>query len=248
MALPGQIRGGDPGFSEHVDVVRPPARPVPTFGRWVAESVTPGARVLNIGGGCNTSGRHPRIRARAGWLVTVDPSGRIHADSDADERHQQTLEEYAAEHEEQFDVAFAVFVLEHVAHPVEFVAAAAQVLRPGGQLFALTPNKWHYFGLAAWATKRMGLEERLLNVVRDRDRVAGYHVPTEYRLNSIGTVSLHLERAGFAAVEYRMWDLPRMYEPYLPGPSRHLAAAWNRMVYRTGRPNLMGHLTFRAIR
>jgi SAM-dependent methyltransferase len=204
--------------------------------------------VINIGGGCNTSGRHPRIRKRAGWLVTVDPSGRIHADSDADERHQLTLEEYAAEHQEKFDVAFAVFVLEHVAHPEEFVAAAATVLRPGGLLFALTPNKRHYFGLATWAANRLRIEEPLLNAVRDRNRVAGYHVPTEYRLNSIRTVSRHLERAGFAGVEYRMWDLPRMYEPYLPGPSHHLAGAWNRLAYRTGRPNLMGHLTFRATR
>lgn len=235
-------------LTRRVEIVPAPEHPVPAFGRWVAESVAPGSRVLNIGGGCNTSGRHPRIRQRAGWLVAVDPSGRIHEDGDADERHQLTLEEYAAAHDEQFDVAFAVFVLEHVARPADFVRAAATLLRPGGLLFALTPNQRHYFGLATWAANRLGIEEQVLRLVRDRDTVAGYHVPTEYRLNSVRTVSRHLQHAGFAEVEFRMWDLPRMYEPYLPDPVRRAARGWSRLAYRTGRPNLMGHLSLRATR
>ena len=235
-------------LSVEVEVTPPPKRPVPAFGRWVADAVAPGAAVLNIGGGCNTSGRHPRIRRRAGRLVTVDPSGKIHADSDADERYQLTLEEFAADHAAEFDVAFAVFVLEHVSQPREFIDAAAHVLRPGGTLFALTPNQRHYFGLATWAATRLGVEERLLRAVRDHERVDGYHVPTEYRLNSIRAVNGHLQRAGFSGVEYRMWDLPRMYEPYLPGPVKGFAGAWSSFAYRTGRPNLMGHLTFKATR
>lgn len=243
-----QAGGARTDFSVTVAVTPPPERPVAAFGRWVAESVEPGARVLNIGGGCNTSGRHPRVRERAGWLVAVDPSGRIHDDSEADERHQQTLEEYAATHPQQFDVAFAVFVLEHVARPDDFVQATGGLLRPGGVLLALTPNLRHYFGLATWTANRLGVEELVLSAVRDRGAVERYHVPTEYRLNSIHAVSRRLERAGFAGVEFRMWDLPRMYEPYLPGPLRHVAHAWNHVAYRTGRPNLMGHLTFRATR
>lgn len=248
MALGRHAPRSGSDISCRVTVVPPPKRPVAAFGRWVAESVAPGAAVLNIGGGCNTSGRHPRVRRRAGRLVAVDPSGRIHGDSDADERHQLTLEEYAATHHEQFDAAFAVFVLEHVADPEAFVDAAAAVVRPGGHFFALTPNLRHYFGLATWAANRLRLEEPLLRLVRDRDTIEDYHVPTEYRLNSIDAVSRRLARSGFSEVEFRMWDLPRMYEPYLPGPLRHLATGWHRLAYRTGRPNLMGHLTFRATR
>jgi SAM-dependent methyltransferase len=202
--------------------------------------------VLNVGGGCNTSGRHPAIRRRAGRLVSVDPSGRIQGDSDADERHQLTLEDFAADHAEEFDVAFAVFVLEHVSHPVPFVEAVARVLRPGGVFFAITPNQRHYFGLATWAARRLRVEEPLLSMVRDRETVADYHVPTEYRLNSIRRVGRHLVDAGFDDVEFRMWDLPRMYEPYLPRPLKGFARGWSTMAYRTGRPGLMGHLTVRA--
>jgi SAM-dependent methyltransferase len=235
-------------LASKVAVIPAPDRPVQAFGRWVAASVAPGAAVLNIGGGCNASGSFPLVRRRAGRLVAVDPSGRIHRDSAADERHQLTLEQYAADHEAEFDVAFAVFVLEHVAAPASFTDAAARVLRPGGSFLALTLNRWHYFGLATWAASRLHLEEPVLHLVRDRPTVEAYHVHTEYRLNSIRCVERHLRVAGFSAVELRMWDLPSMYEPYLPGPLRGFAGRWSSFAYRTGRPELMGHLTFRATR
>ena len=43
-----------------------------------------------------------------------------------------------------------------------------------------------------------------------------------------------------------MWDLPEMYTPYLPTPVAGLATTWHRAVYRLGRPQLMGHLSFKA--
>jgi hypothetical protein len=45
-----------------------------------------------------------------------------------------------------------------------------------------------------------------------------------------------------------MWDLPRLYEPYLPEPVKWFAPTWSRAAYALGRPNLMGHLTVRADR
>ena len=113
---------------------------------------------------------------------------------------------------------------------------------------ALTVNQWHYFGLAGLVSTRTGMSEWVLSHVRDPEAVAGYHVPTEYRLNSTARVSRELERAGFSAVEYRMWDLPDMYRPYLPRPVRGLADVWHEAAYRLHAPQLMGHLTFKATR
>ncbi len=231
-----------------VEVTPPPRRPVRGFARWVAESTEPGAAVLNVGGGCNASGQFPAIRRRAARLVVVDPSARVLDNSDADERLRQTLEEFSRDHAGEFDVAFAVFVMEHVADPVAFTEAAARVLKPGGTFLALTLNKWHFFGLITWATSRLGLEELLLRRVRDPDCVDHYHVPTEYRINTIRATRRHLERAGFSEVEFRMWDLPCMYEPYLPDRLAGIATHWDRAAYQLGRPNLMGHLTFKAVR
>jgi hypothetical protein len=112
---------------------------------------------------------------------------------------------------------------------------------------AITLNQWHYFGLATWATSRLGLNEWVLRHVRDTHQVDEYHFGTEYRINSIRSTRAHLEHAGFSRVDFRMWDLPGMYEPYLPGPLTGFATAWNKVAYTLGRPNLMGHLTFKAV-
>ena len=230
-----------------VDVTRPPQKPVRAFARWVSESAPPEPVVLNVGGGCNASGQFPAIRRRAAQLVAVDPSARVFGDSDADEHHQLTLEEFAPDHRDRFDVAFAVFVLEHVTDPAAFTQAAAAVLKPGGVFLAITLNQWHYFGLTTWATSRLGLNEWLLRRVRDPAAVEEYHFTTEYRINSIRSTARYLDQAGFSRVEFRMWDLPRMYEPYLPGPLKGFARVYNRAAYQLQRPNLMGHLTFKAV-
>jgi 2-polyprenyl-3-methyl-5-hydroxy-6-metoxy-1,4-benzoquinol methylase len=203
------------GIATTVRVTPPPSRAVPGFARWVAESTPQGSSVLNVGGGCDASGRFPAIKRRAATVVTVDPSARVFANSDADERHQSTLESFALDHAHRFDVAFAIFVLEHVTDPDAFVEAAAQVLKPGGAFMAITLNQWHYFGFTSWATSRLGINEWLLRRVRDPEHVNEYHFRTEYRINSIRSIRSHLEHAGFSTVEFRMWDLPDMYEPYL---------------------------------
>jgi SAM-dependent methyltransferase len=220
---------------------------VPGFARWVAESTPQGSSVLNVGGGCNASGQFPGIKRRAKTVVVVDPSGRVFGNSDADERYQLTLENFSLDHAQRFDVAFAVFVLEHVTEPVAFAQAAARVLKPGGVFMAITLNQWHYFGFTTWATSRLGLNEWLLRRVRDPAHVDEYHFRTAYRINSIRSIRRHLEDAGFSSVEFRMWDLPRMYEPYLPSPLTRFATVWNKAAYTIGGPNVMGHITFKAV-
>jgi SAM-dependent methyltransferase len=137
-------------------------------------------------------------------------------------------------------------VLEHVSSPVDFAQACARVLKPGGTLMGMTVNKWHYFGITTWAATRMGMSEWLLHKVREESAIDRYHFPTEYRFNTVGSVSRLLAGAGFSRVEFRMWDLPAMYTPYLPAPLTGVATAWNRTAYRLGRPQMMGHLTFKA--
>jgi hypothetical protein len=110
----------------------------------------------------------------------------------------------------------------------------------------LTVNKWHYFGLATWAATRAGVSEPLLRRLRPAEQVAAYHFATEYRINTIRAMTAHLRRVGFTSVEFRCWDLPTLYEPYLPTPVRGFATAYDRWAYRIGSPHLMGHITFLA--
>ena len=118
-------------------IATPPAA-VSGFARWVAEECPQEERVLNIGAGCNLSGALKPVRRRAGVLVGIDPHPSIHDNSTLDEGHQQSMEEYAATRPEPFDLAFSVFVLEHVHDPKAFTQACARVLRPGGVLMGMT--------------------------------------------------------------------------------------------------------------
>ena len=235
------------GFDEVVAVVPPPRYAVRGFARWVAQSTPDRADVLNIGAGRNLSGALIPVRRRARRLVGVDPDAAIWQNPHLDERHEATLEEFAVKHDGEFDVALCVFVLEHVADPQAFSRACARVLRPGGVLFALTVNKYQYFGLATWATTRLHVNEPLLRRLKGEAVVDSYHFPTEYRMNSPAQCSRHLQQAGFRSVEYRMFDKPDLYAWYLPEPLKPLAPAWSRAAYRLNTPWMMGSLSFRAV-
>jgi hypothetical protein len=112
----------------------------------------------------------------------------------------------------------------------------------------MTVNLWHYFGLTSWLANRLGVADVLLARLRPPEEIEEYHFPTEYRLNSIAAISRHLESAGFVSVEFRCWDLPSMYQPYLPSRATAFAQHYNRYVYAVGSPHLMGHITFKAVR
>lgn len=235
-------------ISRNVSVVTPPRHGVGNFARWVAQSCEPGAHVLNIGAGKNLSGALKPLRRRSPYLVGVDPDASIMRNRSLEERHQASVEEFAAGHEEKFDVAFAIYVLEHVRDPEAFVSACARVLKPGGSLFALTVNVRQYFGLLTWAATRLGVSDGLLARLKSQAVVEAYHFPTQYRLNSVRTVSRHLERAGFDSVDFRCYDDTGRYEWYLPRAVRWFPPAYTRAAYAIGSPALMGHLTFRAVK
>ncbi|HEX6150020.1 class I SAM-dependent methyltransferase [Nocardioides sp.] len=236
------------GLAVTVKVVPPPRRVVGAFDRWIASTIPASSTVLNIGAGRNVSGQLPRTRRRASRLVGVDPSSRVLQNVSLDERHQSTLEQFAPYHREEFDAAFSVFVLEHVTEPRAFTAACAATLRPDGALFALTVNKWHYFGMSTWAATRLGVSEWLLHRVRTDAAIDHHHYPTAYRMNSIGVLARLLAEAGFTSVEFRMWDFPELYTPYLPARAHGFASAWSAVAYRLSWPGVMGHLTLRAVR
>jgi len=238
----------DEHFSSVVEATPPPAHAVRWFARWVGRSVDSDSSVLNIGAGRNLSGQLRPVSTRAGRLTGIDPDPSIWDNSELDDREQVSLERFAPHHVGQFDVALSVFVLEHVADPWRFTTACATVLRPGGVLFGLTVHKYHYFGLSTWATTRLHVADQLLLRLKGREVVDRYHFPTEYRMNTTRRISRLLADAGFTSVEFRMFDKPDLYAWYLPEALKPAAPAWTRMVYGLNAPQLMGTLSFRAVR
>ena len=218
------------------------------FEGWVRQHATPDAVLLDVGAGDGDQPYPTNLAPSVSRIVGVDPDEGVLGNKRIDEAVHAPFEEFAAGHREQFDLAVAVYVVEHVADPVAFATALHGCLRPGGSAFILTPNRWHYFGLATSAASRLHVEEPILRLVRDRPTVEEYHVPTEYRLNTIRCVRRHLAAAGFSSVEVATYEQPSMYDPYLPTAVRGLASGWHALAYRSGRPNLMGHLMIRAVR
>jgi SAM-dependent methyltransferase len=242
-----RVPGADDRGRLSVDVVRAPADPVPAFTRWVASVCTPGCRVLDVGAGTNASGPLRPILATKPHLVCLDPDASVHDNPMPVERVQATVEEYAARSPEPFDVAFAVYVLEHVAEPEAFLTGCAQLLRPGGSFFALTLNVRHYFGATTWALTRLHLEERTLHRLKGSTG-HHHHFPTAYRLNSVRALERSRRAAGFASGEVRAYDATANYAWYLPRGTGWVAPAWSRMAYAVGSPSLMGHLSLRLVR
>jgi 2-polyprenyl-3-methyl-5-hydroxy-6-metoxy-1,4-benzoquinol methylase len=236
--------------SVEVRAVAPPRDPVVAFARRVAAYCPPHARVLEVGAGSHQSGDLLPVLARHPHLVAIDPDDSVLRNPVAHERLVTDVQEYAASEPEPFDVAFAVYVLEHVADPEPFARACRTLLRPGGSFLALTLNVHHYFGATTWTLSRLRVEERVLHrlVGANGHRHPHHHFRTEYRLNSARALARTAEAAGFSRLELDCFDATANYAWYLPRGARWVAPAWTRAVYAAGTPSLMGHLSARLVR
>jgi len=96
-----------------------------------------------------------------------------------------------------FDAVLSTHVAEHLARPEAAFAEMARVLRPGGRLLLLTPNRLHYVPLLA------RLLPTGLHAAVNRHRGLGEHnvFPTFYRANTAADLrrlaagaGLHVER------------------------------------------------------
>ena len=139
-----------------------------------------------------------------------------------------------------------MFVLEHVTQPQAFVAACRSLLKPGGMLFGVTPNLWHYFGMATKVSASLGIEDWLLERLVGAEEKHAYHFPTAYRINSIRSIRRTLLHAGFREVEFRCLDPAYRFEYCFPKQLRRFPSIYSRMVYLLRSPRIMGLIMFRA--
>ena len=217
---------------------------VPEFRSWVTQHCDHTSTVLDVGAGIGRNGQV--VGQKAAQIVGIDPNPLVEQNPYLDEWYQGSIEEFAKNRGSYFDCLYTMFVLEHVNHPYEFLSACRSLLKQDGMLFAVTPNLWHYFGMATKLSKSLKIEDWLLKQLKGAQKMGAYHFPTQYRLNSIPTISRMLGRVGFREVEFRCFDQIEGFRNYFPKPLRWFPGLYQRSVYALRLPQFMGYIMFKA--
>ena len=216
---------------------------------WILDTLPPRAAVLDVG--ANDGSFCPEVRRiaeRAAVFAGVDPdTAKLERHPLLSQRFPGTLEN-AAIPENSFDCVYAIYVLEHVRDDQPFLRAASRVLRPGGSFFFITPNGQHYFAAIAAALGRLGLQERVLRLIRAHELVSCYHYPALYRLNHPKKLRQLGRECGFEDFEFRYSENFREVACYFPGPLKAFPWFWERIVALTGWEHLLGNLMGRMVK
>jgi SAM-dependent methyltransferase len=214
---------------------------------WIDSTHAGQISVLDVGGGGGFYDFPAAIRGRARRMVGVDPDSGVLTRPWLDEGHQSLVEEYAPTTDERFDVALCVYVLEHVEAPGPFLEAVRSLLPDGGSCFGVTPNLWHYFGLASAAAARLGIADWLLHRLRSSELIEAYHSPVRYRCNTMHQLHATAIDAGFHHARFRVLEQAGMFETYFPPALRWGSRAYSRMINHWGHPELYGTLLFQLM-
>jgi SAM-dependent methyltransferase len=125
------------------------------------------------------------------------------------------------------DLVVCEWVLEHVEHPGEFAREIDRILKPGGWLCAITPNRYGYVGIGTTLVPE-SVKDRLMRLVwPERPREDAF--PTFNRMNTLGSIRRAFDdrnwshhgyiangtpkyhggtTIGFAVVSFLQWLMP----------------------------------------
>jgi SAM-dependent methyltransferase len=216
------------------------------FPEWIIQCCDSTSVALDVGAGQDRNKIDALIRPKIAHLVGIDPTEDIMHNPALDERYQATLENFAQEYHVYFDCLYSMFVLEHVTHPHDFFKACRSLLKSNGILFGVTPNLWHYFGLATKISSTIGMEDWLLERLVGKQKKEAYHFPTTYRVNSIRAIVQGLEQTGFQSVEFRCFDPTKRLEFYFPRLLKWYPGVYSHLVHHLHLSRFMGYLVFKA--
>jgi len=210
------------------------------FGRAIAGASSAGVTVLDAGCG---SGRvfQYRLPRPARLVVGLDRTAQVAGNPNIDQAVRGDLGRLPFR-EAAFDLVISSHVAEHLTEPEMVFAELARVLRPGGRLLILTPNRWHYVTLAA----RLLPHGFHLRFNRSRGVDERDVFPTVYRANTAGRLRALLEGAGLVVERIDQFEAEPEYLAFHP-VAYALGVAYERLVNRfEGLAGLRVNLLVRA--
>ncbi len=174
------------------------------YADWVRATLQPQHRVLDLG--CGRGGLVEQLNHSLDHIIGLDPdfaSLREHRLAQARPpmariNGASLRLPFAAA---SYDLAFASWVLEHMAEPAIDFAEVGRALRPGGAFIFITPNRRHpLVGLNRLTGRLGGLQDRLVERLYGRKAADTY--PAYYRANTRPELRQLAQIGGMELVEF----------------------------------------------
>lgn len=139
-------------------------------------------RILEIGCGRDfPESRHYLERTAAVFGLDPEIAAPITAHADRRDSRIRGFGDRLPFADESFDVVACRSVIEHLRDPLPFFAEASRVLRPGGAMYCLTPNRYDYASIIAGLVPNRW-HGRIVRFAEGRDEADTF--PTYYRANT----------------------------------------------------------------
>ena len=193
----------------------------------IVQHAKPDDVILDAGCGSGRVFQH-RQAGNVGRIVGVDVTDEPHENENLTDAAKGDLRALPFR-DNQFDMAIVSHVAEHLVDPEAVFAELSRVLKPGGRLLLLTPNRWHYVPLGA----RL-MPPRVHIVFNNRRGIETADIfPTQYRANTAGRLRTLSEQAGLDVESLEQSETEPEYLAFHLIPYT-LGVAYERLVNRFG--------------
>jgi SAM-dependent methyltransferase len=199
------------------------------FSDVIHEYVRAGDVMLDAGCG---SGRvfqyHFDVHQRPRLIVGVDVTKEPHGNGNIDAAARADLGRLPFR-DDVFDAAISSHVAEHLTRPETVFGELARVLKPGGRLLILTPNRWHYVTISS------ALMPHSFHLKFNNWRGVDSHdiFRTEYKANTAARLRELYEGAGLRVERLEQFETEPEYLAFSL-PTYAAGVAYERLVNRFG--------------
>jgi len=166
-----------------------------------------GQRLLDAG--CGRYLKFCKTFSEGAWVVGTDLGSELETNNRNAPYGVQSDLSYLPFGSDNFDMVISRSVVEHLEDPPQVFREFFRVLRPGGKVVLITPNKWDYVSIIAALTPysfHRSLVGKIFQVPEDDV------FPTKYRANTIPAIRKAFRSAGFTELEL---DTINHYPAYL---------------------------------